>query len=101
MEACNITQATCRAVVCGTMCLQAACKRRAYRSRLTWRHSAIYSTLPNNSVDLWEVAYELNIVQVTHGHSTSHTLLFILHLNLQPLGIFAKILNKLTRSLSY
>jgi len=44
------------AVVCGTMCLQAACKLFAYRTPLSWRHSAIYystCTLTSTALDLW------------------------------------------------
>jgi len=42
MKACNFTQATRYADVCGTMCLQAACKLLLTdRPPLSWRHSAI------------------------------------------------------------
>jgi len=37
---------------CGTMCLQAASKLLAYRTRLSWRRSAIYSNLTNTAFDL-------------------------------------------------
>jgi len=43
-------QAAWQAIVCGTMCLQAACI--AYITRLSWSHSAIYSTLINTALDL-------------------------------------------------
>jgi len=46
-----VVQAACQAVVCGTMSLQAAC----LRTRLSWRHSAIYSTLANTELDLLRV----------------------------------------------
>jgi len=52
MKACNITQAVCQAVVCGTTWFQAVCKLLHYRTRLSWRHSAIYSTLTNTALNL-------------------------------------------------
>jgi len=52
LEHAIVVQAVCQAVVCGTMCLQAACKLLAYGTRLSWRHSAIYSTWTNTALDL-------------------------------------------------
>jgi len=47
-----VVQAAWQAVVCGTMCLQASCKLLAYRKRLGWRHSSLYSTSTNTALDL-------------------------------------------------
>jgi len=66
-------QAACQAVVCGTMCLQAACLRNPY----IWRHRAIYGTSINTALNLLGVgsngtfAYELKILKVTQGRSRS------------------------------
>jgi len=76
MKAYNITQA----VVCGTTWLQAVCKLLACRTRLSWRHSAIYSTLTNNALHLWAkaapslLAYELKMlhVAIVQGRSKLH-----------------------------
>ena len=64
-------QAACQAVVCGTMCLQAACI--AYITLLNWSHSAVYSTLINTALDLLGVGSTVTaclwtkIVHVTGG----------------------------------
>ena len=47
-----IVQAAFQAVVCGTMCLQAACKLLTYKTRISSRHSAIYSTLTDGAFHL-------------------------------------------------